>query len=134
VSLVIRYVPTTLSDGLNTHIAGQVASSHGAGTMVENEIGLSVTKDRKRVDLFLHYSLGGGRRKPLNPSRMATNRQKKISKQRRPLIRNGSVITQPSPMRNRINKSRPRVVYHLFHCCSVSCQLSRREVSIKVWF
>ncbi|RBP85128.1 beta-ketoacyl-[acyl-carrier-protein] synthase II [Marinomonas rhizomae] len=52
----IRSLPTTLSEGLNTHIAGQVPSQ------TEQENGLNESdylspKDRKRVDLFTLFAL-----------------------------------------------------------------------------
>lgn len=52
----IRPLPTTLSEGLNTHIAGQVPSQ------TEQENGLNESdylspKDRKRVDLFTLFAL-----------------------------------------------------------------------------
>ncbi|MFT4572915.1 beta-ketoacyl-ACP synthase II [Marinomonas primoryensis] len=52
----IRLLPTTLSDGLNTHIAGQVPS------YTEQDNGLNESdylspKDRKRVDLFTLFAL-----------------------------------------------------------------------------
>tara|TARA_R110001632_G_scaffold42165_1_gene106341 strand:- start:38675 stop:39943 length:1269 start_codon:yes stop_codon:yes gene_type:complete len=52
----IRLLPTTLSDGLNTHIAGQVPS-HTEQDNGLNESDYLSPKDRKRVDLFTLFAL-----------------------------------------------------------------------------
>lgn len=52
----IRLLPTTLSDGLSTHIAGQVPS-HVEQANGLNEAGYLSPKDRKRVDLFTLFAL-----------------------------------------------------------------------------
>ena len=52
----IRMLPTTLSDGLSTHIAGQVPS-HVEQANGLNEADYLSPKDRKRVDLFTLFAL-----------------------------------------------------------------------------
>ncbi|WP_262368417.1 beta-ketoacyl synthase N-terminal-like domain-containing protein [Marinomonas sp. IMCC 4694] len=52
----IRTLPTTLSEGLNTHIAGQVPS-HTEQDNGLNESNYLSPKDRKRVDLFTLFAL-----------------------------------------------------------------------------
>ncbi|GGN18836.1 MULTISPECIES: beta-ketoacyl-ACP synthase II [Marinomonas] len=52
----IRLLPTTLSDGLSTHIAGQVPS-HVEQANGLNEADYLSPKDRKRVDLFTLFAL-----------------------------------------------------------------------------
>jgi 3-oxoacyl-[acyl-carrier-protein] synthase II len=52
----IRSLPTTLSEGLNTHIAGQVPSQTEQANGL-NESDYLSPKDRKRVDLFTLFAL-----------------------------------------------------------------------------
>ena len=52
----IRTLPTTLSEGLNTHIAGQVPS-HTEQVNGLNESDYLSPKERKRVDLFTLFAL-----------------------------------------------------------------------------
>lgn len=52
----IRPLPTELSEGLSTHIAGQVPSHHELENGLNEDNYLS-PKDRKRVDLFTLYAI-----------------------------------------------------------------------------
>ena len=52
----IRALPTTISEGLNTHIAGQVPSHEELSNGL-NEADYVSAKERKRVDLFTLYAL-----------------------------------------------------------------------------
>jgi len=52
----IRLLPTTMTEGLSTHIAGQVPS-HTEQDNGLNESDYLSPKDRKRVDLFTLFAL-----------------------------------------------------------------------------